>query len=166
MSTEWRDVPGFEGRYQVSNDGQVMSYARPQPRLMKLPLDHKGYERVLLSLNGKKSLGSVHRLMALAFLPDSWFPGAVVCHNDGDKRNNTLENLRWATVRENNLDLIRHGRHNWQENFGKTHCIRGHEFAGSNLRISAEGKRKCRACHAIHRRNYRIRKRLRKLAAQ
>lgn len=156
MSTEWRDIPGFEGRYQVSDDGQVMSHLGRKPRLRRFSFDRKGYARVPLSLNGNKSTYFVHRLMALAFLSDSWFPGAVVCHIDGNQQNNTLGNLRWATVRENNLDLIRHGRHNWQENFGKTHCIRGHEFAGSNLRISRDGHRRCRACSAIHGRNKRL----------
>jgi hypothetical protein len=92
MVIEWRDVQGSGGRYRVSSDGQVMSYVRRKPKLRKPCFDRKGYARVTLSLDGRRpTLHMVHRLMAFAFLTDSWFPGAVVCHNDGNQANNTVE---------------------------------------------------------------------------
>jgi len=71
------------------------------------------------------------------------------CHNNGDKDNNRLSNLRWDTPSSNSLDLVRHGTHNQAR---KTHCPRGHRLEAPNLKASylASGRRGCLSCHRAH----------------
>lgn len=126
-SVEWRDVPGYEGLYAVSDSGQVKSLERfihqatrwggmvsrrwPEKLLAQTP-DNGPYAygrlQVKLSKDGKAKTHLVHRLVAAAFLgpcPD----GCEVAHNDGDVSNNRVENLRYATPRENTHDKFMHG---------------------------------------------------------
>jgi hypothetical protein len=149
MTTEWRDIPGYEGLYQVSDEGAVMSLADGQ--LLNLTT-RAGYPAV--SLDGRTH--SVHRLVALTFHSESWFPGAEVCHNNGNPRDNAVSNLRWGTRRDNILDSVKHGTH---ANHRKTHCSRGHLFDDDNTNItintrSGGPQRNCRTCNreAVRRR--------------
>ena len=66
--------------------------------------------RYTLSKHGRPWSVKAHRLVALAFLGPSPFPRAHVAHYDGDKTNNHVPNLRWATPAENEADKRRHGR--------------------------------------------------------
>lgn len=115
MSTEnWRDIPGFEGRYQVSDLGRVRSVDRVTRTVAKngreaqrlargrvlQPGCCRGYLIVNLSVEGKAKTTAVHLLVARAHLapqPD----GREVNHIDGDKRNNRAANLEWVTRGEN-----------------------------------------------------------------
>ena len=115
----WRDIPGYEGRYQASNLGRIRSVDRRvnichgATRLMKgrvlRPAGQKSdpHLRVVLGHGAPGSL--VHRLVAETFLgpcPD----GQEVRHLDGNPLNNCLENLAYGTRRENILDVYRIGR--------------------------------------------------------
>ena len=95
----WLDVPGYEGRYQVSNEGAVRN---AQHRPLKIVENAKGYQRVWLSTQGKQTCHSVHRLVAAAFLPN---PAHLpeVNHINGVKTDNRVENLEWSTVSRNRL---------------------------------------------------------------
>lgn len=100
---EWRDIAGYEGLYKVSNLGRVMrvkgSPGARSDRVLKTGRDRYGYPRVNLYCGGKAAFRYVHRLVAVAFLT-----GEVkreVDHIDGNKTNNNVENLRWATSAEN-----------------------------------------------------------------
>lgn len=117
--TEWRDVVGFEGLYQVSDAGSVRSLARVVVRsngarqtirggLLKLHPDGRGYFNVFLSREGLTKHHKVHRLVAFAFHGPG-APGTEVCHNDGDPLNNRASNLRWGTRSENIDDALRGG---------------------------------------------------------
>lgn len=102
-SEEWKDVPGFEGLYQVSDLGQVKSGWRSKV-ILKPRLRGNGYPAVLL-FNGLSKKGTsiaVHQLVAMAFL-DHKRNGhkIVVDHIDLDKLNNRLDNLQLLTNREN-----------------------------------------------------------------
>jgi HNH endonuclease/NUMOD4 motif len=159
--TEWRDIPGYEGCYQVSDDGQVKSLARRiksapgctrplRERIMKQEVDRTGYARIQLCSDGSYVHCLVHRLIMLAFVgpcPE----GMEVCHNDGVKLNNTLSNLRYDTKSANQYDSIRHGTH---QGSLKTHCNKGHEYTAENTYMTSVGSRRCRTCNR-ERRDYR-----------
>lgn len=113
----WKEIPGFSN-YQISNKSNVKSIARikykkyggkynglivPQsyPEKILTPrLNNAGYYGVHLYHEGRMQTFSIHRLVALAFLPNPENK-ETINHIDGNKQNNTLSNLEWATVQEN-----------------------------------------------------------------
>lgn len=100
---EWRDIPGYEGIYQVSEYGEIRTYQ--ESKILHQGLDWVGYCRVYLKTD--KRNWPVHRLVALAFIgprPD----GHEVNHKDLNKQNNHYSNLEYLTHAEN----IRHARKN------------------------------------------------------
>lgn len=105
---EWRNVVGFEGRYEVSNLGRVRSlvkYSRWQkvPRLLSTRINRNGYLMIMLKAeDGSFKTDVVHRLVALAFV-DGYQKGLVVNHRDENRLNNHADNLEWITSRENTL---------------------------------------------------------------
>ena len=151
----WKPVTGHEGIYEVSNHGRVRSVDRTVTRsdgqvhrrkgkLLRTPLNQRGYQVVNLCIQGKCQMRTVHSLVAETFIgtrPE----GMEVCHNDGSKTNNHVDNLRYGTSSENKLDNVRHGTHT---NAAKTHCPLGHELFAENIppSIAKRGKRQCRAC--------------------
>lgn len=106
---EWKDIKGYEGLYQVSNEGRVKSLNR---KCKKWNGDRKvkekiisftnvsGYLKVTLFRNGIRHYYLVHRLVAEAFIPN---PDNKPCidHVNTVKTDNIVENLRWVTVKEN-----------------------------------------------------------------
>lgn len=110
--TLWKPVKGYEGIYEVSNDGRVKSLARlkecghpgakqmTKERLLKIKADRMGYPRVKLSKNGVAKLIPLHRVVALSFVENP-HNKPEVNHIDGDKTNNLPDNLEWATRSEN-----------------------------------------------------------------
>lgn len=102
----WRDVPEWEGRYQVSTLGRVRSVR--QRRLMTPTMNAGGYLVVSFHRDGKKTNRLVHRMVAAAFLaPDPTRPR--VNHIDGQKPNNAAVNLEWCTDQENTQHAIATG---------------------------------------------------------
>jgi uncharacterized protein YerC len=97
----WKDIPGFEGKYQVSNLGRVKSfvYRRNKTTIRKLPISNN-YYRLLLCKNGKYESFYIHRLIADAFIPNPKNK-KYVNHKDGNKLNNDISNLEWVTSAEN-----------------------------------------------------------------
>lgn len=100
MKREWKDIPGFEGKYRVSNLGEVEVRKVLKPRLTET-----GYCRVILNDGNKRKEFYVHRLVAKLFLENNdGLP--VVNHKDGDKENNSVSNLEWCSYSENELHKI------------------------------------------------------------
>ena len=103
MEEQWKDIKGYEGRYQVSNLGRVrtcISQFAEQEFLSISPTHDKRYLRTFLYKNGKRNFFSVHRLVAQAFIPNP-DNKPQVNHIDGNRWNNTASNLEWATPLEN-----------------------------------------------------------------
>lgn len=99
QSEEWRDIPGYEGRYQVSDLGRVSG---KKGTILKAQKINSGYLVVHLCANGIRRIGLVHRLVAETYLPNPARKETVNhTHPDGDKTRNTLLNLEWATRAEN-----------------------------------------------------------------
>lgn len=102
----WKDVVGYEGFYQVSNEGNVRSVDRHvicknsirfyKGKQLSICEDDKGYYRVLLAVAGKHRSCQIHRLVAEAFLPN---PEQLkeVNHKDENPSNNHVDNLEWCT---------------------------------------------------------------------
>lgn len=97
---EWKPMPGFETEYLVSNCGNIWSIR--SSRLLKLKETPAGYLRVSPSVNGYRRDCAVHRLVALAFIPNP-DNKPTVNHINEDKKDNRVENLEWATVAEQNV---------------------------------------------------------------
>lgn len=98
MREIWKDVPGWEGVYQVSNRGRMKSFkADPSGKVMSLRNKTGDYIRIVLQKRGRKQeTVLVHRLVANVFIPNP-LNLPVVNHKDGNKQNNSASNLEWCT---------------------------------------------------------------------
>lgn len=95
---EWKSIDGFEGLYEVSNMGRVRN--KDGLILRGSYSSRGGYHTVSLFKQGKKIWRSVHRLVAIAFIPNPEHK-PVVNHIDENKTNNCVSNLEWVTQKEN-----------------------------------------------------------------
>ena len=156
---EWRAIPGYEGYYEVSNQGHVRGLDRrivtSDGRRCQIParalpgtINYHGYLRVSLCKNGNEVEWPIHRLVLLAFvgpLPE----GMHSCHGNGVQTDNRLANLRYDTVSGNRVDAVKHGTHRETR---KTHCSNGHEYNAENTYFIKRADRKnpsrgCRQCN-------------------
>ena len=94
----WKDIKDYEGLYQVSNLGRVRNIKLNNQ--LKPSINTNGYYRVSLRKNGKDQGFKVHRLVAIHFI-DNPLNNPVINHINGDKSDNTMNNLEWVTYREN-----------------------------------------------------------------
>ena len=116
---EWRVIPGFPD-YAVSENGIVKRITPGRGRgsrcrvgrILKQYTNTDGYQNVgLMPRGGKKGKTlDVHRLVAMAFLGEPPTSLHQTAHNDGNPNNNSIDNLRWATSKENSGDREKHGR--------------------------------------------------------
>lgn len=109
----WKDIPGFEGLYQASNQGRIRSldmrvrYKNPQftalrkGRILSPKTTNRGYLEVVLMKNGVRHNKRVHQLVALTFIPN---PNnyTSINHINEVKNDNAVENLEWCTQKYNN----------------------------------------------------------------
>ena len=120
----WKDIPGYEGLYQVSNLGRVKGLERyvdngprsHRPEQIKKPVEAgsesktngQRYLQVGLWREGKGKSLLLHRLVAEAFIPNPE-KKTTVNHKNGDKHDNRVENLEWSTQQENNRHAVANG---------------------------------------------------------
>jgi len=111
MAEIWKDIPGFEGLYQVSDLGRVKSLDRIEhnkngrilpikDRIMATHSNGKGHIKLTLSKGSCRNKKYIHRLMAEVFVPN---PNGykLINHIDGNPSNNILSNIEWVSMREN-----------------------------------------------------------------
>lgn len=102
----WKDIPGYEGLYQVNQLGQVKSLPKYRGNtyyedyIMRGKKDSSGYLHYELRKDGNSKTYSAHRLVAQAFLPN---PEELpeVDHINGDRADNRVSNLQWITKTDN-----------------------------------------------------------------
>jgi hypothetical protein len=126
----WKDIPDYEGLYQVSNKGNVKSLNWKNRGISKnlyLKKHNKGYLQVELVKNKKTKMFLVHRLVAIAFIENP-FLYKFINHKDENKLNNSVSNLEWCSSSYNNkysLDLHPERKYNrksspkYKQNFTK-----------------------------------------------
>ena len=137
-SENWRDVAGYEGLYKVSDKGRVYSIPRPGTKGGLLNTRCKrGYELVSLSKDGTEKELSVHRIVLTAFVPNR-LRKPQVNHIDGNKTNNKLENLEWATQSENQLHAYSIGLQ--KPNVREAHKVRHEQTKRKVMQLSIDGK--------------------------
>lgn len=129
MIEEWRAVVGFEGSYEVSDQGRVRSLPRSityekntgpsrsvtkfwKGRVLRPGTVKSGHQLVVLSIGNVKHSKFVHDLVLRTFVGPPPI-GTECCHYDGDAANNPLSNLRWDTRLANVQDMVRHGTANF-----------------------------------------------------
>lgn len=154
MEEIWKDIPGYEGEYQVSNAGRVRSLPRLRRQKSKAGNmhDHMCPGKILkprakesghLQVQLRSRNRMVHQLVLLAFVgscPD----GMEVCHNDSDPSNNRLSNLRYDTRHSNRVDMIYVGNQGRQKlSVSDVHDIRARLSRGESVSALAEEYHVC-----------------------
>lgn len=161
MNESWLPIPGFEGYYEVSDQGRVRgldrvgvitnkhgcTYTRRiRGRVLKLKTNNMGYYYLCLYRDTEKQEWLVHRLVLTVFVGPCP-PGLWGCHADDAPKHNWIGNLRWDTPSANRFDSVNNGSH-YQAN--QTHCKRRHKFTPENTRIrKCDGGRECRECDRL-----------------
>jgi hypothetical protein len=132
---EWRPVFGFESEYLISNFGRVWS--NHSRKVLKNKCVH-GYEYVSLCSQGFRQERRIHRLVAEAFIPNP-DEKPTVNHINEDKSDNRVQNLEWATTKEQNAHGTRTIRAmantDWAARTAKTdysEIARKHDYYGMN----------------------------------
>lgn len=134
----WKPVTAFD--YEVSSQGRIRN--SKTGKILK-PAKTRGYDTVtLVGPPGTKNTRRVHRLVAEAFIPN---PQELphVLHGRNGAGDNSMQNLRWGTPKENARDTLRDGNNHEKS---KTHCPRNHPYNEENTRVTAQGYRECKLC--------------------
>ena len=110
----WKDIKGYEGFYQISDYGNVRSLERDvycqdgtfhhhvEEKILVSCVNGRGYANVNLYKNGKRKNILIHRLVALAFIPNPENK-PMINHKDENPLNNCVDNLEWCTASYNNI---------------------------------------------------------------
>lgn len=120
MKEIWKDIPGYEGIYQISNCGRIKalekdyvicntSLVHTKERILASVNMPDGYKRIELNHEGVSRTFPVHRLVALAFLPNP-DNKPHIDHINAERDDNRVDNLRWVTPKENAANPITKAR--------------------------------------------------------
>ncbi len=144
----WRPVPGYEGLYEVSDQGRVRSLPRERTagRILKPNRSNTGYLTVNLYKGGDHTV-TVHSLVAAAFI-GTRPAGMQVRHLNGDRLDPRRVNLAYGTATQNTIDSVVHGTHFEAR---RTACPKGHLYTEANIRRtpSRPNARYCRECERL-----------------
>ena len=148
----WKDIPGYEGLYQVSNTGKVRSliYAYSgKTRVLKQATKDNGYKVIGLNKNGKRKVYHIHRLVAQAFIPNP-LNLPQINHKDENPSNNTVWNLEWCTPKYNinygncrkKISEAKKGKHHTEEHKRKiSEAKKGKHLTEETKRKIGEAKK-------------------------
>lgn len=102
MNATLKDIPGFPG-YKCNEDGTtIISYRRPVPKQKGYNVSTNGYLQVFMMKGSQRYITSVHRMVALAFVPNDDVENKIQVHHiDHNKKNNHYSNLEWVTPSHN-----------------------------------------------------------------
>lgn len=135
---EWKDIEGYEGLYQVSNEGRVKSLDRyvdnfwgtkqfVRGRILKETTDKDGYLMVYLCKDGKPKGRKVHRLVAEAFIPNTENKPQID-HINTVRDDNRVENLRWVSCKENSNNPLSRKRMSESQKKIIHHWLKNHTY--------------------------------------
>lgn len=136
----WKDIPDYEGLYQVSNLGRVKGLIRG--KILKQSILTNGYLNVWLSKDGRVKIKRVHRLVAMAFIPNP-DNKPQVNHIDKDVTNNCVNNLEWVTASENQMHSYRFGRNFNIKDAHKANCKKIRVYKDNAFLIQYNSIREC-----------------------
>jgi hypothetical protein len=151
---EWKDIPGYEGQYFASTLGRIKSLFRINKDeskairevILKPRFKKDGYAMTALYKHGDRKDLSIHRVIALTFIPNPENK-RTVNHKDGNVANNAVYNLEWATDEEQQIHAYRvlGVKNAWKGKFGKLHnrskavfCITLNKEFGSSKEAERE----------------------------
>lgn len=115
---EWKDIENYEGLYEISSLGRVKRTFKKSFNFLKPQYNRYGYQIYSLTKQGKTKKHTTHRLIAKAFIPNP-LNKPEVNHIDGNKKNNNIKNLEWATSSENRIHAYKNGLN--KKYYGKKH---------------------------------------------
>ena len=127
--SDWEDLKDYEGWYQINRDGQIRNIKAGKGRLIgkiKMPSPvRNNYLQTLLTKDGKGKRYYIHRLLGIQYIPNP-DNKPEIDHIDRNPMNNSIDNLRWATTKENANNRItnlnnRHQNNNNQNNSNDNH---------------------------------------------
>lgn len=133
MTEQWKPIPGFEERYEVSDQGRVRSLV--SGRVLTPNDNGRGYLQAHLYAGGRhtRSVALVHRLVAKAFLPPPESEKDEVNHKDFDKSHNAVKNLEWCCHQSNVDHALAAGRQP-----DKRLAVVGVSFTGQKIRFESQ----------------------------
>jgi hypothetical protein len=118
----WKDITGYEGKYQISNIGKVKSLSnsrsggknkyydyKRKEKILSLKISKRGYSFIALSDSGTSSVFYIHHLVAGHFIGER--NGRQINHRNGIKTDNRVENLEWCSPKQNIIharDILKH----------------------------------------------------------
>lgn len=118
MCEIWKDIEGFEDKYQISRGGEVR-HKRSGKVTRGTKDKQSGYMRVNLYTD-RNHISLVHRLVAEAFVPNT-DNGNEVHHIDGNKQNNAAENLEWVTKKSHGEKMLAAQKAKFHESYKNNH---------------------------------------------
>ena len=157
----WKDVKDFYGLYQISNLGNVKSLGRKvaggkfiqREKMMKIKVEPNGYKSFTgVDWKGKRKTLYIHRLIAEAFVfnpnPNEF---DVVNHIDGNKLNNSIDNLEWCT-RAYNM------KHAWNTGLMEGVSKTNKGQSNGNTKLTEDNVREIRRLYALDKKQYSYKK--------
>ena len=123
----WKDIPNYEGLYEVSNCGNVRIYKNK--RILKPSDNGCGYLQVVLTKNGERKNYKIHKLVAITFIQN---PNGYPCinHKDENKKNNNVNNLEFCTYLYN----CNYGTRNYRCTRHRLHKVNQYDLFNNFLR--------------------------------